>query len=66
MQQCICLSVDSQALGLKVIEPRNQSVGRADVVICAEGNTFANDLASKRTPLRGRRARHDAQCVCSN
>jgi len=61
------LSVDSQTLGLKVIEPRKGlSVGCADVVETAEGNMSISDKASKWTAPRGRRARHDVQCVGSN
>ena len=39
---------------------------RADGVELPEGNMLVSDKASKRVSLRGRRARHDEQCVDSN
>ena len=39
---------------------------RADGVELPEGKIFVSDKVSKQIPLRGRRARHDAQCVDSN
>ena len=38
----------------------------ADVVTGTESNILASAMASGRIPLRGRRARHDVQCVDSN
>ena len=40
--------------------------GWADVVESAESNISTSDKASKWIPPRGRRARHDVQCVDSN
>jgi hypothetical protein len=44
----------------------NEKVERADVVERTESNIFASTTVSERIPLRGRRARHDVQCVDSN
>ena len=41
-------------------------VERADVVEKTESNISESVRVSKRIPLRGRRARHDVQCVDSN
>jgi len=38
----------------------------ADAVEKAESNISASEMVSERIPLRGRRARHDGQCVDSN
>jgi len=38
----------------------------ADAVEKAESNISVSEMASERIPLRGRRARHDVQCVDSN